>query len=215
MAQPNPQKHETSGSNAVAGQTLDTVVHLFKTLADSTRLRIVGLISEEPRCGQEIAAELNLAPATVTHHLRILREAGLVNETRRSPYIDYQLDLGLLQRTVKDALRREKVQSFAASSDLPAESRRVLNAFFDGDKLLSIPAQRRKKEIVFEEILRRLPKKEAYAERELSNLIKAIHADFCTIRREFIMGRYMTRDAGVYRLAERGAAVVKNARRTS
>ena len=35
-----------------------------------------------------------------------------------------------------------------------------------------------------------------------------IHDDFCTIRREFIMGRYMEREAGNYRLAPRGLAVV-------
>jgi hypothetical protein len=52
-----------------------------------------------------------------------------------------------------------------------------------------IPAQRREKEIVVEEILRRIPRQEVYTERELSEMIEAIHGDFYTIRRELIMGR--------------------------
>lgn len=202
------QDLQIQDDKAQSHNELDTVVHLFKALADATRLRIVGLVSEEPKCGQEIATELNLAPATVTHHLRLLRDAGLVTETRRPPYVDYQLDLGRLQRTVKSVLHRDKVQAFADPTDLTAETRRVLNAFFEGDQLTAIPAQRRKKEIVFEEILRRLPRQDSYGERELSDFIKQIHSDFCTIRREFVMGRYMSREGGVYHWTERGLSVV-------
>jgi hypothetical protein len=103
---------------------------------------------------------------------------------------------------------RKKVVELAAPSGLAAEERKVLEAFFDGDRLLRIPAQRKKKEIVFEEILRRLPKREVYTERELSRMIERFHSDFCTIRRELIMGRYMERDQQRYRLAARGRAVV-------
>ena len=63
-------------------------------------------------------------------------------------------------------------------------------------------------EIVFEEILRRLPRADSYTERQLSKVIERHHSDFCTIRREFIMGRYMTRERGRYRLTPRGAAVI-------
>lgn len=188
---------------------LDAVVRLFKVLADPTRLRIVGLLSEEPRCGQELAETLRLSPGTVTHHLRLLREAGLLRERRRPPYTDVELDFAQFQRAVKSVLKRERVRQFASRDDLSSETRAVLDNFFDGDRLTSIPAQRRKKEIVFEEILRRIPRQETYREPELNELIRRFHSDFCTIRREFIMGRYMTRERGVYRLGERGRAVVQ------
>lgn len=88
---------------------------------------------------------------------------------------------------------------------------KVIETFFDGDTLLSIPAKRSKKGIIFEEILRRLPPPRSdgsYTERQLSKHIERHHSDFCTIRREFIMGRYMTRERGRYRLTPRGEAVV-------
>ena len=61
---------------------------------------------------------------------------------------------------------------------------------------------------MFEEILRRLPKREVYSERELSRMLERFNEDFCTIRRELIMGRYMERDRQRYRLAPRGRTVV-------
>ncbi len=108
-------------------------------------------------------------------------------------------------------LKKEKVQEFAAGPDVDREKRKVLNAFFEGPKLQAIPAQRRKKEIVFEEILRRLPDRSSFQEAALNQHLKKIHPDFCTIRREFVMGRYMEREDGVYRWTEKGRSVRKGA----
>lgn len=192
---------------------LDRAVDLFKALADPVRLRILGLLVEEERCGQELAETLHLAPGTVTHHLRMLRDLGLLTEERRPPYTYVRLDHAKLREAVVPFLKKERMQQFAAGPDVDAERRKVLRAFFDGPKLLSIPAQRRKKEIVFEEILRRLPGQASFDEATLSRLIEEIHPDFCTIRREFIMCRYMEREGGVYRWTDRGRAVRKGSRR--
>lgn len=181
---------------------------VFKSLADPVRLRIVGLLVQGERCGQELAAELSLAPATVSHHLRRLRGAGLVHERREAPYVFYRFDHDALRAAVLSVTDEKKVTKLA-DAGLDADKRKVLQTFFDGDRLTAIPSQRRKKEIVFEEILRRIPRREVYTERQLSDYIAAIHDDFCTIRREFIMGRYMEREAGKYRLAPRGRAIVE------
>jgi hypothetical protein len=186
------------------------LVKIFKSLADPARLRMVGLLVQGERCGQELAAELSLSPATVSHHLRRLRDAGLLRERREPPYVFYQFDQTAL-RTAVQSVTDEKKASKLATTGLDADKRKVLETFFDGDRLTAIPSQRRKKEIVFEEILRRIPRREVYGERELSDFIAEIHGDFCTIRRELIMGRYMEREAGRYRLAPRGHAVVEAA----
>jgi len=185
---------------------LDYVVDVFRALADPVRLRIMGLLVEEERCGQELAEMLHVSPATVTHHLQTLRRLGLLTEERRAPYTYVRLDFPRLREAVVPFLKKERVQQFSAGPDVGREKRKVLHAFFDGPKLKAIPAQRRKKEIVFEEILRRLPDRKSFPEARLSKLIEEIHPDFCTIRREFIMGRYMEREGGVYRLTEKGRA---------
>lgn len=188
---------------------LGDLVGVFKALADPTRLRLAALIVDRARCGQDLASELGISAPTASHHLRVLREAGLLREVRHIPYTFFQLDLAALQRSLKAVSERRTVREIAASDQhLSAEEQAVLRNFFDGPRLVAIPAQRKKKQIVFEEVLRRIPRRKEYAERELSRYIEAIHPDFCTIRREFIMGQYMVREAGRYRWTDRGRAVL-------
>ncbi|WAS94891.1 metalloregulator ArsR/SmtB family transcription factor [Nannocystis punicea] len=184
------------------------LVQLFKGLADPTRLRMIAAMVDRPRCGQDLAAEVGVTPATVSHHLRVLSEAGLLRETRQAPYTFYQLDIEALQGAVKAVSSPKRVRELATASPVDTETRDVLRAFFDGPRLRALPAQRRKKEIVLEEVLRRLPRRREYREPELNRFIEVVHPDFCTIRREWIMGGYMEREAGVYKLAPRGRTVI-------
>lgn len=187
---------------------VEKIVPVFKALADPVRLQLVGMIAAGERCNAELAVELAVSPATVSHHLKVLRKAGLIKERRESPYLYVVLD----HEALRDAVM--VVADKKSATRLTARDRRskVIETFFDGDRLLAIPAKRSKKEIVFEELLRRLPppKNDSYTERQLSKLIERHHSDFCTIRREFIMCRYMTRDNGRYQLAPRGLAVVSD-----
>jgi biotin operon repressor len=196
-------------AEATFTETPEDLATLFKALADPTRLRLVGLMVDKERCGQELAHVLGLSPATVSHHMKVLRQAGLLRETRQQPYTFFRLDLGTLQGSLRRVANRKQVRMLAEPDTASAADRKVLKTFFDGPRLTAIPSQRKKKQIVFEEILRRLPRRKEYPERELSRFIETIHSDFCTIRREFIMGRYMEREAGVYRLTEKGRAVLQ------
>jgi biotin operon repressor len=189
-------------------EPMPALVRLFKGLADPTRLRMIAAMVDRARCGQDLAAEVGVSPATVSHHLRVLSEAGLLTETRQPPYTFYQLDLDALQGAVKAVSSPKRVRELATSATVDDGTRDVLRAFFDGPRLLALPAQRRKKDIVLEEALRRLPRRREYREPELNKFIEVFHDDYCTIRREWIMGGYMERDGGVYRLGTRGRAVL-------
>jgi ArsR family transcriptional regulator, arsenate/arsenite/antimonite-responsive transcriptional repressor len=64
------------------------VEKISKALADETRLRIFEAISNSPRmnCG-EIVSMRGVTPATVSHHLRILSEAGLIVCRREGQFV--------------------------------------------------------------------------------------------------------------------------------
>ncbi len=80
------------------------------------------------------------------------------------------------------------------------ERNKVISTFFDNNgRLKAIPSQRKKKLFIFEHILQGLEDR-PYPEKELNEYIQRFHEDFCTIRREFIINRYMTRDNHVYTL---------------
>jgi len=193
-------------------EPMPALVRLFKGLADPTRLRMIAAMVDRARCGQDLAAEVGVSPATVSHHLRVLSDAGLLKETRQAPYTFYQLDLDALQGAVKAVSSPKRVRELATTASVDDDTRDVLRAFFDGRRLRALPVQRRKKDIVLEEVLRRLPRRREYREPELNKFIEVVHSDYCTIRREWIMGGYMEREGGVYRLAPRGRAVVDTGR---
>jgi ArsR family transcriptional regulator len=68
---------------------------VFKALADETRLRILEQLAMagSPLCACHIESCCDLAQPTVSHHLKVLREAGLIVGERRGTWIYYSLNL--------------------------------------------------------------------------------------------------------------------------
>ena len=58
---------------------LEELSLLFKALADPARLRILGLLAERSLAGHELADRLALTPPTISHHMRRLVAARLVD----------------------------------------------------------------------------------------------------------------------------------------
>lgn len=64
----------------------------LKALADPTRLRLLGLLADGERCVCELYEPLGIAQNLASHHLRVLREAGLVTARRDSRWAYYSLE---------------------------------------------------------------------------------------------------------------------------
>lgn len=54
-------------------------IKVFKALADDNRLEIMELLISGQKCGCELLDELKIGQSTLSHHMRILCEAGLVD----------------------------------------------------------------------------------------------------------------------------------------
>lgn len=88
------------------GKDLTDFATLFKALGDETRLGIVGslLARGDTLCACEIEAQVkDLSQPTISHHLRLLREAGLVVAERRGTWVYYTLDPAVRDRLVQFA----------------------------------------------------------------------------------------------------------------
>lgn len=78
----------------VDADAADDMAATFAALADPARLRIVSMLAASPdgaACGCDLEAPLGLAQPTVSHHLRILREAGLVTGERQGRWVFYRI----------------------------------------------------------------------------------------------------------------------------
>ena len=63
----------------------------LRALADENRLKIMALLEVENFCVQALAHRLGLSEAAVSQHLKILREAGLVEGEKRSYWVHYRV----------------------------------------------------------------------------------------------------------------------------
>jgi len=80
-----------------------TVAPLLQALADPTRLRVVELLSTAPRRAGELAGELGVTPPTMSKHLRVLLQAGVVADER--PTGDARVRVFRLQQDSVVAIR--------------------------------------------------------------------------------------------------------------
>src|SRR5512146_696679 len=85
---------------------------LLTALAESTRLRIVNCLSAAPLFVSELQAILDVPQPTVSRHLKVLRDAGLVRDTPVAQYVLYRLrrpaePLGRLLSTLLDSCQHE------------------------------------------------------------------------------------------------------------
>lgn len=144
------------------------LLNALAALADSTRLGAIALLRRRPHFAEEMAESTGVSAATMSHHLRRLADAGLVEANREGAYRRYSLRIATIEE-VRDALD----VSFPLDEilDLPAEeelSARVLQRHLDpGGRLLEIPKMARPRGVVLRHIAERFREGRLYPEREV------------------------------------------------
>jgi predicted transcriptional regulator len=177
----------------------EQLLTFFKALADANRLKIVGLLAQQPYSVEELAALLNLRAPTVSHHLKMLSEAGLVSARAESYYNLYQLESGALENIVKNLGIQDRLPSMAAEVDMQAYDRKVLrDVLLPDGRLKVIPAQRKKREVILRHILKEFQPGVHYTEKEVNEVLVRFHEDSATLRRELISYKMMRRAEGEY-----------------
>lgn len=67
-------------------------VPMFKALADETRLKILDMLSDEELCACHILENFNITQPTLSYHMKILTESGLVIGVRYGSWMKYSLN---------------------------------------------------------------------------------------------------------------------------
>ena len=69
----------------------------FKALSDPARRQILELLRQGPLSAGEIGTHFDMTGATISYHLKVLRQADLIFESREKNYIYYQLNTTVLE----------------------------------------------------------------------------------------------------------------------
>ncbi|RMF69202.1 MAG: ArsR family transcriptional regulator [Calditrichaeota bacterium] len=72
-----------------------SLLKVFKALSDANRLRILKMLEIRPLCVCEITEVLQLAASTVSRHLSVLREAGLILDEKEGKWVNYSLNTSI------------------------------------------------------------------------------------------------------------------------
>lgn len=69
----------------------------FKALSDPTRREIIDLLKKKKLPAGEILEHFDMTGATISHHLSVLKDAGLVTSEKKGKYIYYELNLSVVE----------------------------------------------------------------------------------------------------------------------
>jgi hypothetical protein len=176
------------GRDVDAGVAAGTIVGL---LADPARLKVVAALALGAGTIEEVGTASGLPLKDVALAARRLARAGLV---RRDGH-----GLALLTDRFAAAARvaAEQAPPPEPLSEDPAEDA-VLSAFLRNGRLVSVPAQRSKRLLVLDHLVRIFEPGVRYPEREVNALLRTWHPDVAALRRYLVDEGLLTREAGVY-----------------
>ncbi len=81
------------GAEPLAEERATSAALMFKALGDPVRLRLMALIAAVPEaCVCDLTPAFALSGPTISHHLKVLREAGLVTSERRGTWVYYRVE---------------------------------------------------------------------------------------------------------------------------
>jgi ArsR family transcriptional regulator, zinc-responsive transcriptional repressor len=82
-----------------------SIHRLQKVVCDPVRLSIIQALKSGPLCVNDLAVVIERAPAATSQHLRVLRDVGVVEGSRRGTTIDYRLRAGLVTEHMEAVLQ--------------------------------------------------------------------------------------------------------------
>ncbi|MBN2550040.1 MAG: DUF2087 domain-containing protein [Anaerolineales bacterium] len=183
--------------NSPAEADLEKRAGFFKALGHPARLLILNLAQSKPRHGEELAAILMLNPATISHHLALLTQAGLLQSHKDQYYQVFSLNSQALAKTIAEMISLPQ-PGLAGNVEEDAYRQKVLDTFLRRGRLVSIPAQLKKRQVILERIVEEFEPGREYSEREVNGILLDFHEDVAALRRGLVELGLLERQQGVY-----------------
>ncbi len=73
---------------------------LLKAISDPLRMQIIEILKDGRKCASDIADQLPVTSATVSHHLSVLKDAGLISAVKEKNFIYYELSVSVFEEIV-------------------------------------------------------------------------------------------------------------------
>jgi len=80
------------------------IADTFKALSDGTRREILNLLTSGSKTAGEIGECFSMTGATISHHLSVLKQAGLISDEKQGKYIYYELNMSMIDELMRWAI---------------------------------------------------------------------------------------------------------------
>jgi len=169
----------------------------FKALADENRLKIVGLLSQQPYTVEKLAEALGVSVSTTSHHLSRLAKAGLVAARTDGHYYIYSLQPEVLKSMAQRLLKAEELPRLSSGTDKDAFDRKVMDNFTDSEgRITAFPAQEKKFLVLLRYAAKAFEPGLRYPEKQVNEILARFHEDTALLRRSLVDYRLMSREGG-------------------
>ena len=173
------------------------LLEFFKALSEANRLKIIGLLAQQPSTVEALAGALGIGVSTTSHHLSYLAHVGLVSARVDGHYYIYSLHTETLDKMAHRLLSRETLPGLAQPVDGEVFDRKVLVAFIDQEgHIKSFPAQEKKFVVLLKHVLNAFEPGRRYPEKEVNDILLRFNDDVASLRRGLIEYKLMDRQGG-------------------
>lgn len=178
-------------------------IDIMKSLADTSRLRILNSLTDKPQYVEELAHRLGLAASTVSFHLKKLESAGLISAAKEQYYIIYSINDNLFDLSLRELTAFDNMEKFAQDDRIEAYRQKILRIFFRKGRLTKLPVQKKKQLVVINEFAKKFKSGVKYPELKVDEIIRESYDDYCTIRRLLVEEGIMKRERQIYWLIQK------------
>ena len=173
----------------------DRLANLLGVFADRAVMKVLGALCDEPVPLHTLAQIAGISETEAMQHVLLLKANGLLRQTFADDGFRWQYQPKALFEALA-ALKQDA--KLAVSDEWTAEEAKVLGDFFVHGRLKTIPAQRKKKDIVVRYLANQFEYGRTYTEQEVNFKLLDYHEDYATLRREMIDTKRMRRENGIY-----------------
>jgi hypothetical protein len=182
---------------SLSEEQFDQLLRFFQVFSNESRLKIVGHLAEGEKSVGELADLLALKEPTVSHHLAELKGIGLVSARAEGTMRIYRLETRALETISKDIFARPNLAALVKPSEL-SEEERILRTWVKDGRIIDIPAQEKKKQLLIRWVARQIDPERRWTEREFSEWLSQFNEDYAFLRRYLVDNHYMARENGIY-----------------
>ncbi|MEM7333169.1 MAG: DUF2087 domain-containing protein [Chloroflexota bacterium] len=177
------------------------ILPFLKLIADKTRLNIVGLLAEQPRSGDELAALLNVNPSTISQHISRMKKLGLIQVRAEQYYNIYAIDFDCFNwytsQLTAVGLSTRVLNSQAINFE--AYEQQILHKWIKDSSLQGVPSQIQHRPILIGWLTNKFDRDRKYAKEQVKDVLAA----YCSPKFQTTWHRILLKEGKLSRLDNR------------